>query len=252
MLSWSQRRKITFSAILLFCFGAAAILFFFAFLYQKPSCSDGKRNQNELGVDCGGPCSRLCGIQTSSPIVDWARVFRVREGIYNVLAYVENPNFPAVVESAPYIFKLYDENNILVYEVRGSVFIPAKKVFGVFESGIYVGSRHPTRVFFEFTEDLTWEASQFIEPKLSLLGQFVSDEQIAPRIEAELKNETVFPISNIEATVIVYDKQENAITSSETQIERLEAGDIYPLVFTWPEPFSSDVGRIEILYNTLQ
>ena len=37
----------------------------------KPTCSDGIQNQEELGIDCGGPCARRCGVgELSGKIVE--------------------------------------------------------------------------------------------------------------------------------------------------------------------------------------
>src|SRR3989344_6469515 len=92
MVSWSTRRKSIYigGTLLVFLFALALPLWYVS--YEAPSCQDGFKNQGELGTDCGGPCSLLCKAQALSPIVHWQRAFKVKDGLYNVMSYVENPN----------------------------------------------------------------------------------------------------------------------------------------------------------------
>ena len=59
MISWRARhRLITVLSIV----AVIAGVFFagYALFRAEPSCSDNLKNQNELGVDCGGGCERVC------------------------------------------------------------------------------------------------------------------------------------------------------------------------------------------------
>ena len=131
MVSWSTRRKSLYiiGTMLVFLFALALPVWFVT--YKAPSCTDGLKNQGELGIDCGGPCSLLCKAHALDPIVRWQRAFKVKDGVYNALAYVENPNLDSGVRKISYRFKLYDSGNLLIYERQGSTFIPPKKIFGI-------------------------------------------------------------------------------------------------------------------------
>ena len=87
MLSWGAKRKILIALVV--CAIAAAGIFWYVAhsVYRPPSCTDGKKNQGEAGVDCGGPCARLCKVVSLPPIVHWQRAFPVTESVYNVVAY---------------------------------------------------------------------------------------------------------------------------------------------------------------------
>ena len=39
-----------------------AFLLFFVACEESKSCFDGRQNQGELGIDCGGPCPDPCNI----------------------------------------------------------------------------------------------------------------------------------------------------------------------------------------------
>src|SRR3989344_5853258 len=129
MSLWASQRKLAYSLVfvvlLLIALGVPA----FFFLYEKPSCVDGKQNQGELGVDCGGVCRNLCQAKQSPPIVVWAQKFKVAEGRYSIAAYIENPNVSGSVNDVPYTFTLYDNKASFIIEKKGTAYIPAGKSF---------------------------------------------------------------------------------------------------------------------------
>ena len=63
MISWSKKRQIIYLALVVGFFIFVTTVFLFFLLYETPTCFDGKQNQEEIGIDCGGPCVRLCVFQ---------------------------------------------------------------------------------------------------------------------------------------------------------------------------------------------
>src|ERR1035437_3477389 len=111
--AWSAKRRMLYGGGFVLVLAIIASLLFFRFVYRAPSCSDGIQNGSEAGVDCGGSCTTLCSNQTVAPIVYWAKAFNVLGDVYNVAAYVENPNTSSGNPQANYDFKIYDANNIM-------------------------------------------------------------------------------------------------------------------------------------------
>jgi len=67
------------------------------------------------------------------------------------------------------------------------------------------------------------------------------------RISAYAENNTTLPITKITFVATVFDPSGNAIASSQTALEKLEAGASQSIFFTWPVPFPSQIGRIDII-----
>ena len=66
------------------------VLVFFMVIYQAPNCFDGKLNGDETYPDAGGTCVRIDPGTVAMPMVVWTESFKVAEGQYNSVAYVEN------------------------------------------------------------------------------------------------------------------------------------------------------------------
>lgn len=89
---WVAKRKLFYGIFSIVALVLVIGVPLFFVLYKTPTCFDGKQNQNEKGIDCGGVCTRLCSSDIANPIVLWQRSFVVTDGVYNAVAYVQNPN----------------------------------------------------------------------------------------------------------------------------------------------------------------
>jgi hypothetical protein len=247
MATWATTRKAayTFGVIMFFILIAAGI--YFLRYYRAPTCTDGKQNQNEEGVDCGGSCAVICPLSVADPITLWSRAFPVSHGIYNAVAYIENPNSKVGVKNVTYRFKLYDEENVLVAERIGKAFITPNERFAIFEPRISTGERIPKRAFFEFIQFSDWTKLDKDMPKILVRGEHSSNFDTSPRVDATLQNGTIVDIHDINVVALVYDKNDNAMAVSSTKVDNLKADSSYDVAFTWDVPFPSEPARVEVI-----
>lgn len=251
-MSWASRRKLIYiSSIVLFFFVVVVIPLVIS-LYKPPTCFDKKQNGDEYGVDCGGSCELLCPSQYVPLNVLWSRMSKVSDGLYNGLAYIENPNINAVAYNLTYTFKLYDKDGILLSERDGITFAPANKIMAVFAPEMYTGKQVPTRVDFNFTSKAVWLKQESSETGLSISGMEISREDSAPRLSATLSNKTTKEIKNIEAIGIVYNADGNTIAFSRTIIDSILNKGSQVINFNWPKPFSEKYARTEIVLKVLK
>ena len=248
MIPWGAKRKLTMLlTVVISLFVIALAIMLFA-SYHPPSCHDNIQNQSEFGVDCGGPCANLCKSQTLDPIVHWQRAFMVVPGVYNAVAYVENPNSDSVVVSVPYTFSLYDTDNLLITQRSGVTFIPANKVFAIFEATIQTGSRIPARVAFSFDQSsFSWTKTKMLEPEIRITDVALYNKSTLPLINAKLTNDTFTPIHNFDVVVVIYDKAGNAQAASKTIVDMLGPNLSQTVNYSWPNKFNFNAAKIEII-----
>jgi len=244
MATWAQQRQSMIVVVIIVVLLALIIPFVLA-LSPKPTCFDEKKNQDEIQIDCGGICQKVCSIQAAPLAVLWERPFPVAEGVYSAVAYVSNINPTFVARNVPYNFKFYDEKNILIVEHRGVIDIPAKSDFPVFEGGIGVGKAKVKSVFFEFTETPNWEKSAGNYPKIQVGAPALTLEP-TPKVEVDIKNQSYTVTKNLSVVVIVYDTNGNALGASETFVDVLGKNQSTGLVFTWLSSFGVPISRVEI------
>ncbi len=246
-MSWGTKRRNTVLFTLFLFIGIPIVAISFWTFYDPPTCFDTKKNGTEEGVDCGGTCQLLCTNQVTEPVVLWERSFRVSDGVYNLLAYVENPNPSAYVRDAHYIFKVYNEDNVLIGEKKGVTTIAPKSVRPIIENNIMTFEQVPTRVTFEFLGEMIYEQT---EPKDSIViikDEFIEDEATSPRIKAKIQNISLKTIRSIDIIVLTYDVFDNVLGTSSTFVDTLNPEESRDIVFTWPQPFADEVARIELI-----
>lgn len=246
-MSWGTQRRNTIVTIFILFVLIISGFYLFDTFYEAPNCFDGKINGNEIGLDCGGSCKLLCENQVLDPIIRWTRLFEVSPGIYNVLAYVENPNPTGGVENVGYRFRIFDEKNILLQERKGNIKLSPRSVIPVIENSLVAGKLDATRVSFEFITDLVWTRQEIEKSTILVQDEELLTVETEPRIIAILTNTGIVPIDEVKVIVIVYNKEDNAIASSSTFLERIPASGSAQVFFTWPVPFSDDVSRFEII-----
>ncbi len=249
MFSWARRRQLIYGTIV-FVFLAIVIGVptYFIFFNTTPTCFDGKLNGNEVDVDCGGTCERACSRDVlPEPIVSWARPFSVARGLHNLVAYVQNPNVNYTAEPIPYIFLVYDKDNVLLDVREGYARIPPTKTFPIFEPSFDAGTRQPVKAVFEFTEPAVWNKYETAKPELEVIDERVLNASTSPTIKATLINKTINKYTNIEVVVIVYGKDGNAFAASKTVVDIIRGNSEAPLTFTWPNPFGMEISKVEII-----
>jgi hypothetical protein len=245
-MSWASRRRgIYFGILILILIVFLGIPAYFA-IHEAPTCFDNIQNGDEDGVDCGGVCEKVCGFQVADPIVKWSRFFEVAPGVYSVVAFIENPNFNVEAYNVPYSFKLRDKNNILIHEEKSSLYIPPKKTFPVFISGIRTESREPARIFFEFSQDPVWVVAPERDVNLEIPTRAFVAVESGTRLVATIRNYGLQPIGNIEVIALLYNEEGNVVGASKTEVPFLDGEDDTNLVFTWDENLSDATVKIDI------
>jgi len=250
-MDWSTRKKLgCFGMIGLVILLIAAYYVYKIFFTHVPTCFDGIQNQDEQGIDCGGVCANFCSWQEKSIVPLWARAFPIQNGVYSLVAYVQNQNINAGIEQINYEFRVYDSNNILAGDpVTGTTFIEPNQSTAIFQSPVSTGNRIPKNVFFSFTSTPVWTKTdpKYSVPQLTTANTHLTNTDTAPKLSADVINNTLFNYNNIEVVAILYGADGNAINASDTYIASLPQQSKQTVYFTWPQKFSEPVTNITII-----
>lgn len=247
-MSWSTKRKSKYFLFFFIVFLATTLFLIFKFFYVAPSCFDGKQNQGEEGIDCGGPCEIVCSFDVVDPIVKWKRFIKLRDGVYSAVVLIENANVGAEAFDIPYQIKLYDNEGILISERIGKIYIPDNRQFPIFETNFQAGGRLPERMTFNFlTDNFKWVQKESLENGFSVLNTQFQEKNDSPRVIANIENKGTRDIDNLELVVLLYDDEKNLINSSKTFFDKLEKNSTERAIFTWPNLFEKEVAKIEII-----
>lgn len=163
----------------------------------------------------------------------WPRFFLVRPGVYDVAALLENPNDRAKAAVVPYVFRLFDENDILIAAKEGAGFVNPGERFVLVEPLIATAVRVPKRVSFEI-RDVIWIAGKkIILPVLVKQKRFETNSGDTA-VRVTLANTDVRSSAALEAVSVLADEEGNAMAVSRSLIDPVLAEEEREVVFTWP------------------
>lgn len=240
-MSWAARRRLIYGGTAVVIMALLTSLFFFKFFYRAPTCSDGIKNGEETGIDCGGSCVNLCSAETLDPIVLWSKIFNISGDVYTLVSYVENPNLNSKNERANYEFRIYDDSNKLITVKEGQTSIPKGKKFAVFENGLVLKGSKPKSVEMEFTAFSSWVKDTGKDPEVTLKYGTLTSTSTIPRISGTVANDSTLNIKELELAVFVLDGNQNVVAASRSFVENLTKKSTQDFVFTWPKPFDLGV-----------
>ena len=247
MASWSTKRRfgyfLAFVVLVVFAVGLPGFLFF----YEAPTCADGQKNGSERGIDCGGVCVKLCPADFVAPRALWSYSVAIAPGVYNALAYAENPNQSVYASAVGYTFRLYDSAGLLIAEKKGKTLVPTGQKFAIFDGGIRTGQRIPLKTTFEFGEVSEWKLGKSVpNPRILSIDLEQND---SPRAEVKVSNDsTNLTLSSLTAFIIIYDSADNRMAFSKTLVDRIAPRQTETFYFTWPSAFPRPAVRKEVLF----
>ena len=247
MASWSRQRRFTYATIVIVVLVAATAIPAFFYFYKAPTCFDGIKNGNELGIDCGGSCQKLCPSSFLPPIVSWTRFEQVAPHLYNVAAYVINPNPNAGASAVPYHMALYDDQGVPINDVYGTMTLPPHRNSLAFQASVNVEQRTPIKASFDFTASPDWISATDPLPTLQVVNKRYTEDPSGSSLQVTLGNTGVFPIGRLSVYVVLYDPDHNEIGFSETVIDGIAPQSTVVAPYTWPDDRNGKVVSIEVL-----
>jgi len=230
-----------------------ALVFLYAgyatFFTAAPTCSDGRQNQGERGVDCGGPCSLACAADVHPATLLWARAFEVRApatstqaGTYTAAAYIQSNNVSYVARHVPYSFQLFDDKNILLVERTGYIDFPPQKTIPIVETNIDTGTRTVARALFAFGATPVWEIPSHAVPQLRASN--INRAADGSSLTATLINDGVADVTYVTVVGVLFDKDGVARAASKSIVSVAHKSS-QVVTFTWPQG-TPDIVRAEV------
>lgn len=215
-----------------------------AIVYETPSCSDGKQNQDEVGIDCGGSCAYLCESQVQTVRTPLVRAISSPLGRTDVVAYVENRNQEAEAKNASYVVEVFGEGGALLGMRTGMIDLPARSVVPLFIPGIVLGIASSPQVFITF-DGISWRIARGEEEPLRI-GRATIVEGASPRVSALVENMVAEPTYDRTIIATVFGANDTVIGASQTVLKSIPALGSAEAVFTWTSPFPEPIVRVEV------
>ena len=259
MATWSTKRRWSYISILTFIILVLIVIPGFFTFYKSPTCFDGVQNEGEFGIDCGGPCQKLCQSAFLPAKILWSDSEVIAPGTYNLAAYIQNPNIYGVAVNVPYTFSFFDDQGVLITQVHGTMVSPPNRDTLAFAGAVKVGARIPAKngVTFTFDRDPIWIKAfdslgniSIGTPEYkenSVTSSAASQGGVGAYLQVPIGNRALVPYTGVTVFAVLYDRNGNHVGFSKTYLDEIPAASEKIAPFTWPYSFAGSVASEEIL-----
>lgn len=224
---------------------------YWVFIRVAPTCFDGKQNQNELGVDCGGICPNVCFEKVVGKDLDTEKVVFVSGGgnQYDVVATVRNSNETLAASEFSYTFELKDrEGRVLVARTGKSSVMPQseKKLMELNLETTGTPASATLSVI-----DVIWKRSldALEQPKVSIYQKRYAEVTAGfgfGKASGLLSNESPYDFRSITIYVTLYDGAGRVLALNRTTQNTIKSGESRDFDLVWPVAFSGVVDRVDM------
>lgn len=248
-MSWAARRRFLILLIIGAVITAFLTIILISVFYKSPSCTDGRQNQGESGIDCGGPCAYFCAGQKYPPTVLFTKAIQNRDGRTGVISIVENKNADAAAKNIQYRITLYGAGQSLIQQVTGTLDLPPGASVPVYIPNIASGKQKIVNSFLDIVApSVRWFSMPIDERIIPTVSSINQDGTTSlPRITATLTNTSANALVNIKTIVVVHNEKGDVIAASATVMPIIYAQSNATATFTWNEAFSSTPAYIEVV-----
>lgn len=259
-------RKLFFGGFFLFLAIGSSYYIFKAYFPTLPSCIDNIKNQDEIGLDCGGVCGVECPPlpppEDTKPIeVVWAKVFYSNVGTYDLAARINNPNEKWGVSEFKYNFIARDSDGAIVIEKNGTSYLLSKSYDYLIIPSVKSDKNPVSAELSIVKEGQKWEevSSSYDNLFASFLFRekiyTAKDENGYHLVSAKLKNTTTYDFDKIDIKVVLYDANDEPVAVNVSDLRTVRSGEERQLRLFWvtalqEEVFSQDFKAITNIFDS--
>ncbi len=253
-----RRRKQTIivSVLAAFLILAGAGIYYFYF-YQTASCFDGKQNQDEAGVDCGGVCVSCERLTAQNLKTNWVKIFPLENNRYDLAAEITNPNPNFGLSQLNYTFQLKDAAG-QIFTKSGNTFILPGQTKYIIEANFDAGRKiELISLSLPSINKNDWqELKPDYDPRTVSLYikdrqfQYLEGKAAVAQAAGVIKNDSDFDFDRVVVSVVLFDADKEAIGVNKTEAWTIPAGSERYFSVLWFEPLSVEVKSLDMLAET--
>ena len=218
----------------------AGILTWAYFLWFKPapSCFDNKQNQNETGVDCGGPCIPCALKRVVLPKTDWIKYFPVGSQTL-IVAQIQNPNLDYGANRMTYVLNIYGNDGSPLKSVTRDSLIYAGEIKYILEP-VDLDSQSIGDSKIDFSGFFWQPKDDFPTPTIQTraIKTEATSGASGPTVNGFITNQNPFGLSRARIIGFLYNSTGSEIAVSKTELDNINAFEEMAFQISFPKNIS--------------
>lgn len=240
-----DKKRLIIIGIYILIFGVFGSLVYYI-IQPAPTCTDGKKNQSEVGIDCGGPCLACKKeIKAQELLVNEKYFVYGSKNQFDVMASITNANDKYGAVKFDYEFQLVDQAGNVLEKRSGRNFILPDESKYIVELNLQ-SAINPYTVKFEI-RNVEWdEFLGYSEPRLSIYQKNYYEEFEKNIVSGLLRNESQFDFNFIELVMILRNEKGDPVAIGKNEMRTIKTQEERDFKLIWPYKFGDNVTSVDI------
>ena len=214
-------KQILYGTLYLAVFGGIAAGIYFGFLRPAPSCADGKLNQQEEEIDCGGAYCEDCALRKLKPITALPVQFFGADTATTIFLQLQNPNLNYGAERLDFDIKFFDRAGNNFKTLSDSTFIYPGEIRALVFPAQAIEFTRVARAEFVGRNFVWKKAADFARPAADAREVRTRLEGEGVVVEGVIQNGNLYGLSRVTASAIIANKQGFFVNASKTFVADL-------------------------------
>lgn len=239
---WRQKRKAFIVAVIFMIVILFALFKALPKILPQATCNDGVRNQNELDIDCGGECQKVCKSEYLPITVDVAKAIQTGTTTYKLFGLLKNPNADFKPTEILYKFYIYDKDGNKK-EIGNNIKVPVGQYIPIVVENYQADNIAKVNLTVS-----DYEMKRSNKDFSVILKDFIFENGDIPKLQifytspyrTDILNQFVF-------YVLTKDKDGNILSVDTTDVKGLYADRVDNFYLSFKEKFDRDVSSLMLL-----
>lgn len=233
-------------------------VFFFTGLGLKravtpvPSCTDGIKNGEEEGIDCGlYACGNYCEPDLDPPKIISTKLIKAGEGDYDFVADIENPHAQFGASEVAYKLTLFNSEDIELDNYEGIFYILPGQTKHLVITHLTT-EKNIQRIDFKI-ESAKWQKLDSLEGMNLIIKRqnYVNlSGSSGTSLDAAILNDSDFDLEIVNVDVVLYNSQGEIAAVNRSDIRTFLARTERSFKVIWPFKIPDKIAKIEIFPST--
>lgn len=216
-----------------------------------PTCTDGIKNGQEEGVDCGlFACNKYCEPDLAPPSVVSTKLIKAGDRDYDFVAEIANPHREFGASEVAYELKLLNGSGNELLKREGVFYIlPGQTKFLILP---FLTTENNVSDIELNIKSAKWQKIESLEG----MNLIVRNETYTPTgggagsLNAAILNDSDFDFEVVDIDVLLYNSRGEIIAVNKTDIRTFVARTERAFSVTWPFPIAGNVAKISVKPST--
>lgn len=196
---------------------------YFEFLKSAPNCFDGKLNQDEAEIDCGGPNCADCALKRLKPLkVLPIQIFELGEKSVTALIEIRNPNLNYGASKFIYDLNFYDNSGNILETITDESFIYAGEIKNIVLAPLEVDFRLVGKSEL-IPRDFIWQKPEVFErPETNAREIITKVESAGIAVQGVVQNKNSYFIDKAVVSAVIFGNSGLPLGASKTFVADLK------------------------------